>query len=125
MGEYTGFGWVRIFGKTYNYDIVICKGKVLARRKNLSRAYRERYGHTPLSELELDEYLKECGKPEIIVIGTGVYGALPLTPEAKELLNKLTNMGIKVVIEKTNDTLIKIIENLKDRKILVVIHTTC
>ena len=73
----------------------------------------------------MNEYLREAGKPEIIIIGRGTYGLLPLTPEAKRILDNLSNSGVRIIIDKTNDALIKLIEEYKDKKILAVIHVTC
>ena len=40
------FGQIKIAGQTYDYDVVIAGGVVSKRRKEASKAYRDRYGIT-------------------------------------------------------------------------------
>ena len=47
--RFVDFGEIKIDGQSYDYDVVIDKGKVHKRKKKPSKAYREQYGHTPLS----------------------------------------------------------------------------
>jgi len=126
LGEKAGFGWVKVFGKVYDHDIVICKGEVLKRDKDLSARYRATYGHTPLSEDELRRYINLCSDVEVVIIGSGVYGALPITPEARKILDELRSRGIDVMIRQTSDPLISTVEEVTSkRKVLAIIHTTC
>lgn len=81
-----GFGWIRVGKTTYDHDIIIhTSGEVSKRKKKLSKGLKGEYGHTPLSEYELDLLEKE--KPDRIFIGTGNSGALPLTPGARKILD--------------------------------------
>jgi len=49
------FGSVRIFGQKYEKDIVMhTDGSVTKRKKKKSKDLKSIYGHTPLSEYELD-----------------------------------------------------------------------
>ncbi len=127
MFEKTGFGYVVINGKKYDHDIVLYpNGEIRMRRKDLSKKYRGTYGHTPLSREELEHYLKETGNLEYLVIGTGQYGALPLTPEAEEYLRELEKKGVNILIDKTPNILSAVNELLKNNKrILTIIHVTC
>jgi hypothetical protein len=43
------FGSIRIDGATYDYDVVIDRGKVRKRKKRPSKKFRDEFGHTPLS----------------------------------------------------------------------------
>jgi hypothetical protein len=47
--EHFSFGHICIDGKDYDHDVVIDHGKVSRRKKKPSKAFREEYGHTPLS----------------------------------------------------------------------------
>jgi hypothetical protein len=81
----TGFGWIEIGDHVYENDIIIhADGSITKRKKKLSRTLKGAYGHTPLSEEEL-KFLEE-ERPGQVFIGTGQYGSLPLTPEAKIVL---------------------------------------
>ena len=113
----TGFGWIEIKGIRYDHDIIIhTDGSVSKRPKKRSRALKADYGHTPLSDEELDSVRDE--HPDAVYIGTGQYGSLPVTPEALDLL-----APYKPVLMKTPD-LLSIIEKEK-RRYIAVIHVTC
>jgi hypothetical protein len=113
----TGFGWIKIGDVTYEHDIVLhTNGAVTKRRKKRSRDLKGQYGHTPLSEYELDILGEE--HPDLVCIGTGQYGSLPLTPGAKELL-----LDYQTIILPTPDLVAKI--GLEKENCLVIIHVTC
>ena len=76
--EEFSFGSIRIDGVTYEYDVVIDRGELRKRKKKPSKAYREAFGHTPLSNDE-----KIPWKCRRLVIGTGAHGALPVMKEVK------------------------------------------
>jgi len=120
----TSFGRVVFNGIEYGHDIVVCNGRVRRRRKELSAHMRPRYGHTPLAGEELKTYLEECGRPEVIFVGTGVYGALPLTEDTEELFKELSQAGVEIVKSVTNDGLLTMVER-EQRRYLAVIHVTC
>lgn len=68
-----GFGEVEIDGRRYTHDVVVEGGTVRKRRKGPSKAYRDRYGHTPVS---VDEAIPWPSAR--LIIGTGVSGQLPV-----------------------------------------------
>ena len=111
------FGWVKVNGDTYEKDIVIhSNGKVTKREKKKSKEFKETYGHTPLSELELEFLAGE--KFEALYIGTGHQAALPITPEAMQILKKFS-----AVILPTPEVISKIEQ---EKQIFVaIIHVTC
>ncbi len=83
--EKTDFGSITIDGEVYAHDVVIRpSGKIKKRKKRLSKAV---YGtsHT----LSLDE-AKDIFKQgaEKLIIGTGQYGVLNLSDEAKNYFRK-------------------------------------
>jgi len=118
------FGSVVFKDKEYRHDIVICDGRVTRRRKELSAHMRSKYGHTPLTAEELKQYIDECGEPEVVLVGTGVYGALPLDDDAEKFLDELSRRGVEVVKSVTDDEFVNRVENEK-RRYLAVIHVTC
>ena len=67
------FGSIQIDGVTHDYDVVIDRGSVRKRKKKQSKAFRDAYGHTPLSVAE--EIPWKCRR---LVIGTGVRAGLPI-----------------------------------------------
>ncbi len=79
--RFTGysFGSVKVDGVTYDYDLVIDRGKIRKRKKAPSRTFRDAYGHTPLSAAE--DIPWRCRR---LVIGTGADGALPVMQEVRD-----------------------------------------
>jgi hypothetical protein len=113
----TGFGWIEIGGTRYEHDVIIhADGKVSKRKKKASKALSDEYGHTPLSGAELDFLADE--KPSVVYIGTGHYGDLPLTPEAKTILTPYAT-----VIAPTPHVLDEIGRGKK--RFVAILHVTC
>jgi hypothetical protein len=111
------FGIVKIKGEKYEKDIVVhADGKITKRKKKKSKDLKPTYGHTPLSEKELDILLEE--KPEVVYVGTGYDAALPITPEALAILK-----GYETIIASTPDVLPKI--DADKRKLVAFLHVTC
>jgi hypothetical protein len=111
------FGWIEIDKKRYDHDVIIHKdSSVTKRSKKKSKALKSTYGHTPLSDLELDFLRSE--KPKTVYIGSGQYGDLPITPEAEKELSRF-----KTVIRPTPE----ILDILKKerRSFVAMIHVTC
>jgi hypothetical protein len=111
------FGWIEIDKTRYDHDVIIhIDGSVTRRLKKKSKDLKNTYGHTPLSENEL-EFLKS-EQPEKVYIGTGQYGDLPLTPGAERVLNRFETIArptpeILVMLEK------------EQRPYSAIIHVTC
>ncbi len=51
--RWIGFGEIEIDGTRYTNDVVVDAGTIEKRKKKASKAYRDRYGHTPLSVEEI------------------------------------------------------------------------
>ena len=82
----TGCGWVKLGGQEYRFDVVVhVDGSVTKRDKKISRKKRAKYGRTPLTYKELISVLGD--DPELIIIGTGQRGKMPITPKAQRLLD--------------------------------------
>ena len=113
----TGFGWIEVNGTRYEHDVIIhADGAVTKRKKKASKVYRSEYGHTPLSEGELDFLADE--KPELVYIGTGQYGDLPVTPKAESVLTHYNG-----VVMPTPDLLPSIVA--EKRRFVAILHITC
>jgi len=113
----TGFGFIEIDGVTYDHDVIIhTDGSVSKRKKGRSRKLKGDLGHTPLSEYELDILAKE--KPGAVYIGTGQYGALPVTKKADGILRTYS-----AVVAPTPDIITALAG--EDRRYVAIIHVTC
>lgn len=111
-----GFGEVDIDGKCYRHDVLIEQGTVRKRSKKPSKAYRERYGHTPLS---VEERIPWGGT--ILYVGTGMYGSLPIMPEVIEEAGK---RGVEVLADKT-DVICGLLAACPSKEVNAILHITC
>ncbi len=111
------FGWVEIDESRYENDIIVhVDGSISKRKKKLSRDQKEEYGHTPLSENELDFLERE--HPKVVIIGSGQDGSLPITPRAKKILS-----AYETIIENTPGSLDAMAK--EERPYVAIIHVTC
>jgi hypothetical protein len=111
------FGWIKVNGDKYEKDIVIhSDGSITKREKKKSRDLKPDYGHTPLSERELEFLPQE--RFDALYVGTGHDGALPITPKALEILKKhdAKILPTPEVIEKIE---------AEQRPFVAMIHVTC
>jgi hypothetical protein len=114
---YKKFGEIIINGETYKKDIVIENGKVGKRKKGKSKEQKAKYGHTPLTHLE-KTIPWDC---KTLVIGTGMYGRLPVVDEFKAEAEK---RGVKLVILKTKEAVKYYLDNFGP-DINAILHITC
>lgn len=111
------FGWIEIDQVRHEHDIIIhTDGSVTKRSKKKSKDLKTTYGHTPLSDKELDFLKNE--NPEIVYIATGQFGDLPITPAAKKILDQY-----ETIIRPTPDIL-EMLEK-EHRSLVAIIHVTC
>jgi len=113
--EEFSFGSIRIDGVTYEYDVVIDRGKIRKRSKKASKQFRDAFGHTPLS-IEEDMPWK-CRR---LVVGTGAYGNLSVMEQVKAAA---AHRKIELLIFPTAQA----IEALKQSpdKTNAILHVTC
>jgi hypothetical protein len=107
------FGMLRINGSTYEQDVVIDRGELRKRKKAPSKKFRDEFGHTPVSIEE-----KIPWKCHRLVIGTGVYGGLPVMQEVKR---KAERRRVDLVIAPTREA-IRLME--KDSAANAILHVT-
>jgi hypothetical protein len=110
------FGLIEIYGRRFDRDVVLEAGNLRRRRKKPSKAYRDRYGHTPLSA---DEEIP-WSAPRLIV-GTGASGQLPIMPEVYQ---EAQRRGVEVVAVPTEEAC-GLLSDVGRRDAAAVIHVTC
>ncbi len=111
------FGWITANGVKYEKDVILhVDGSITKREKKKSKDLKQIYGHTPLSERELDFLVQE--NPKVVYIGIGHQSALPITPGAMSILKKY-----ETVFLPTNEITEKI--DQEERKMVAIIHITC
>jgi hypothetical protein len=113
----TGFGWVQIGGERFENDIIVhIDGTITKRQKKLSKDLKSEYGHTPLSERELDFLGKE--EPEVVIVGTGQNGDLPVTSKAKKILDRYGALYLPT--PEALETM-----SVEKRRYVAIVHVTC
>ena len=112
--EAFSFGSIRIDGVTYQHDVVIDRGQVRKRKKKPSRAFREAFGHTPLSMVEAIPWNCLC-----LVIGTGA-GALPVMDDVK---HEAERRKVKLVIVPTEEAIARLRKEARGTN--AILHVTC
>jgi hypothetical protein len=113
--EAFSFGSVTIDGTTHQYDVVIDRGGVRKRKKKPSKKFRDVFGHTPLSLNE--EIPWDCHK---LVVGTGVYGALPVMNEVKDAA---VQRHVELIIAPTKEAIEELERDPDGTN--AILHVTC
>ena len=114
--RYIGFGEIKIEGVCYSEDVVIEGGKVRPRDKKPSKAFKARYGHTPLSIQEAIPW--DCQR---LIIGTGAHGALPVMDEVRA---EARRRGVELVAVPTPEAC-ALLKEADLRTTNAILHLTC
>jgi len=108
-----GFGRIVIDGKTYRQDVIVFPDRVKS-------DWWRKEGHSLCLE-DLKEVLED--PPEVLVVGTGYVGLMRVPREVRE---KLEEMGIRVVVEKTGKAYRTFNKLLSEgRRVVAALHLTC
>ena len=115
----TEFGSITIEGTVFDHDVIIRPdGQVKKRKKKLSKAI---YGTSHTISLQEAEYVWGQGaKPERLIVGSGQYGNVDLSPEASAYLEQ---KGCPVELLSTPEV-INVWNRTKGRTI-GLFHVTC
>jgi len=114
--DYPGFGAIVIDGNRFEHDVVVEAGRVRRRKKGPSKAYRNRYGHTPLSA---DEDIPWLGRR--LVVGTGASGQLPIMPEVWE---EARARGVELIAVPTAEAC-RLLASIDSDNVSAILHVTC
>ena len=107
------FGNIKIDGISYSEDIVIEECKIIERDKSVSRKIKGQFGHTPLSLAENIPW--NCKR---LVIGSGMYGSLPVM---KEVHDKAKELNVVLLINPPPQA----VDHLIEPDTNFVLHLTC
>jgi peroxiredoxin len=110
------FGSITVNGKAYTEDVIFDGGQLRERDKGPSKKDKDKYGHTPLTPREKIPW--SCKR---LIIGTGMYGSLPVTDELKEEAKK---RGVDLILLKTPDAVKYFLENFGS-EVNAILHITC
>jgi hypothetical protein len=113
----TSFGSITVNKKNYDYDIIITlNGEIKKRKKKLSKAV---YGTSHTISKDEAKYVYEDGA-ELLIIGSGQYGAVELSEEASEYFKK---KNCKVVLLPTPHAIKE--WNQAGGNVVGLFHITC
>jgi hypothetical protein len=110
------FGSIEIDGVTYEHDVLVDRGEISKRKKKPSKKFTEDFGHTPLSIEEKIPW--KCSR---LVIGTGVYGRLPVMEEVKD---EAARRKIELLMLPTLQA-IEALQKEKSEDTNAILHVTC
>ena len=113
MIENSDFGSIQIDGKTYTTDIIIYPDG------RITDNWWRRHGHR-LSLNDIEALVS--ADPEVIVIGTGVYGRMLPEPGLKK---KLSQLGIELVLGATTEAVSHFNRLRSTRRVGAGFHLTC
>lgn len=115
----TEFGSITIDGTAYDHDVLIhLSGEVARRKKKLSKKY---YGTSHIISREEAEYVHEKGC-DTLVLGSGQYGNVKLSPEAAEFFAR---HHCRVILEPTPEA-IRTWNKADDKtRTIGLFHVTC
>jgi hypothetical protein len=108
-------GSLKIDGEKQRKDVILDRGKLHRRKKKASREFKKQFGHTPVSLAENIPW--ECKR---LVIGTGMFGHLPVMDEVKAEAEK---RGVELVVCPTPEAVQMLKENAADTN--AILHVTC
>jgi hypothetical protein len=114
--EYPRFGEIIVAGVRFDHDVIVERGRARCRKKGPSKAYRGRFGHTPLSADE--EIPWSAGR---LVIGTGADGRLPVMREVRDLAEA---RGVEVVELPTAEAC-RSLRSARPKEVNAILHVTC
>ena len=118
--ESQGFGWLAADGRRYDHDLIVTVGKeIIPRPKHLSKKYGG--WHTVLGPEEMESVL--IGNPEILLVGCGHFGLLPIRPETHALLSR---RGVKLEKARISQALTRFEQLSKEgKRVAAILHLTC
>ncbi len=110
--EHNSFGNITIDGQTYTSDVIIFPDRV-------NSSWWRKEGHL-LQVTDLKDVIKT--KPEVLIVGTGAYGAMKV-PE--QTIEHLKSNGIEVYIENTKKA-VELYNKISSKKpAIAALHLTC
>ncbi|MFX1252442.1 MAG: MTH938/NDUFAF3 family protein [Promethearchaeota archaeon] len=122
--EKTSFGSITVSRKTYNHDVCLFVDENTLQKRDKSHS-KHIHGHRELSRWELEKLLE--GKPEVLLIGTGQSGILPMSKETQIWLESVKQEQKIQVIQDITPNILAKVNSLLDsgKKIAGVFHITC
>ena len=110
--ESYSFGSIVIDGRKYKSDVLVYP-------ESVQDGWQRLEGH----DLQLDDLEDALRRsPNVLVIGTGSFGKMKVTPELKDALER---KGIKVIVARTGQAVEKYNEMQNEGEVVAALHLTC
>lgn len=106
------FGAITIDGRKYTADVIVYPDRIDA-------PWWRREGHR-LDPADLQEAL--AAQPEVLIVGTGCYGALKVPPETAEFVRR---QGVELVASRTGEAVQQYNALASTRRAVAALHLTC
>ncbi|HUV95012.1 MAG TPA: MTH938/NDUFAF3 family protein [Anaerolineae bacterium] len=107
-----GFGRIKVDGESYGKDVIITPDAVLARWWRIE-------GHS-LAMVDLAVAIQ--ARPEVLVIGQGMFGQMAVPEETQASLQA---SGIELIAQKTNAACETYNRLREKRRVVAALHLTC
>jgi hypothetical protein len=106
------FGRIVVDGNAFTTDVIIFPDRVMDE-------WWRKDGHV-LHVEDVELIVKE--KPEVLIVGTGKYGVMRVSPQTREYIE---SKGIELIIEPTEKACEIYNEISQDKKVVAALHLTC
>lgn len=106
------FGSISIDGKKYTADVLVYPDRVDAR-------WWRKEGHR-LDPADLQAAL--AAQPEVLIVGTGFYGAMKVPPETAEFVRQ---QGVELVAARTGEAVQTYNALSPSQRVVAALHLTC
>ena len=111
IGSYK-FGSIVIDGRQYNSDVVIFTDRI-------KEDWRRKTGHT-LHIDDISEAISE--KPEILILGTGIFGRVKVP---QQVVETVAQSGIELIAKPTREACKLYNRYYRKKQVIAVLHLTC
>lgn len=106
------FGRIVVDGNAFTTDVIIFPDRVMDE-------WWRKDGHV-LHVEDVELIVKE--KLEVLIVGTGKYGVMKVSPQTREYIE---SKGIELIIEPTENACEIYNEISQDKKVVAALHLTC
>ncbi|MEW6182087.1 MAG: Mth938-like domain-containing protein [Bacillota bacterium] len=105
------FGEIVIGGKRYTEDVVIFPERVMS--------WWRQKGHV-VETADLSEVAR--AKPEVVILGTGAYGAVRVLPEVEKYFK---SQNMRLIVLQTGEACARYNELYEQNFVVAALHLTC
>ncbi|MBE0429793.1 MAG: hypothetical protein IBX61_07970 [Thermoleophilia bacterium] len=105
------FGRIVIDGKTYASDVIVFPERIMN--------WWRQTGHS-VAAVDLEEIMPD--RPEVLIVGTGAYGAVDIPPETRDYV---ATRKIEMIALPTAEACDRYNQLKERRRVVAALHLTC